>query len=202
MIVGCVDWAAAERALAGQHDSGDQFLIRRREDGVLVAAIDGLGHGVEAARAARLAAAVLDAHADQTLITLMNRCHTALCGTRGVTMSLARFVARDSVVVWLGVGNVEGVVVFSHNRAKSAELLLQGGVVGGHLPPLVASTVSVAPDDTLVFATDGVAPAFADSIIRTDSPQVIADRTLRQHAKPTDDALVVVARYVKPAVES
>jgi hypothetical protein len=33
-------------------------------------------------------------------------------------------------------------------------------------------------------------------LVRSDSPQQIADRILKRHFKGTDDALVLVARYV------
>ena len=52
------DWPAqlergiAERALPGEERSGDHAVFVTRSDGALVAAIDGLGHGGEAADAA------------------------------------------------------------------------------------------------------------------------------------------------------
>ncbi len=39
--------------LAGQMESGDQYLVKELDHSVLIAVADGLGHGVEAAFAAK-----------------------------------------------------------------------------------------------------------------------------------------------------
>ena len=50
--------------------------------------------------------------------------------------------------------------------------------------------------DVLVIATDGVEPDFADGLALAGSPSEIARRALERHRKPTDDALVLVLRYL------
>ena len=59
-----------------------------------------------------------------------------------------------------------------------------------------ASEVSVAPGDTLVFATDGVRHEFTAEISISEPPQRLADQILARFGKGTDDALVLVARYL------
>src|SRR5437867_365164 len=49
-----VHWAVATLALEGERESGDLHLVQPVTDGVLIAVVDGLGHGEEAAAAARL----------------------------------------------------------------------------------------------------------------------------------------------------
>jgi serine/threonine protein phosphatase PrpC len=171
---------------------------------VLVAVVDGLGHGLEASRAAALAVATLESHIGETVMSLTRRCHDALFGTRGVVMSLARFAPKDQTVTWLGVGNVEGSLL---RRKKSAgapdePLVVRGGVVGHHLPALIASILTVSPLDTLILTTDGIAGGFTStwegSVTSTwEGPaQVVADGILDAHGKGSDDALVLVARYL------
>src|SRR5437870_3753009 len=48
-----IDWGVATLAHAGEKESGDLHLVKQVGRGVLVAAVDGLGHGAEAAAAAR-----------------------------------------------------------------------------------------------------------------------------------------------------
>ena len=73
------------------------------EGGALVAAIDGLGHGGDAADAAAAAAAVLSAHPDDDPVHLIDACHEALARTRGAVMTLAWF---DLVTAaWAGPGS-------------------------------------------------------------------------------------------------
>ena len=51
-----IEWGVASRALPGQPTSGDLNVVKSFPDGVLVAALDGVGHGEQAATAARIAA--------------------------------------------------------------------------------------------------------------------------------------------------
>jgi hypothetical protein len=50
--------------------------------------------------------------------------------------------------------------------------------------------------DTVILTTDGVRGGFADSLNLDDSAQMIADHILNRHAKNTDDALVLVIRFL------
>jgi negative regulator of sigma-B (phosphoserine phosphatase) len=190
-------WATAGRPLLGERESGDLHLVEPFSAGVLFAALDGLGHGDEAALAARVAVDRLRPHAGDGVIALVQRCHEALVETRGVAMSLASFDAREGTLAWLGVGNVEGVLVRADRDADRPRelLMLRGGVVGYRLPALRAAELSVAPGDVLVFATDGVDSAFASEATVGEEPQLLADRILGKWGKATDDALVLVARF-------
>jgi hypothetical protein len=49
--------------------------------------------------------------------------------------------------------------------------------------------------DTLIMATDGVKPEFADDAAIGGDPKQVAARLLSQHSMQRDDALVFVARY-------
>ena len=193
-----IDWGVATLALPGQAESGDRGVVKPFPNGVLVAVVDGLGHGQEAAAAAKIAAEKVERYAHESVITLLRRCHERLKATRGVVMSLVSFNARNATLTWLGVGNVEGVLLRANVNARPAResLLLRGGVVGYQLPPLRTSVLPVTRGDTLIFATDGIRDGFAEGLPLSDPPQHIADRILVQHGKGTDDALVLVARYV------
>lgn len=193
-----IDCGVAALTLEGQSASGDRHLVKPFPHGVLVAVVDGLGHGPEAAEAAELAVRTLESHAEQPVISLVKRCHDILRGTRGAVMSLASYSADDSTIMWLGVGNVEGVLLRQPHKTNQdrESLLLRGGVLGTQLPPLSAAVVPVSWGDILILASDGIRTAFAGGVIMTDPPQRIADRILAEHKKATDDALVLVSRYL------
>ncbi|TMB43940.1 MAG: stage II sporulation protein E (SpoIIE) [Deltaproteobacteria bacterium] len=192
-----IEWGVAELALGGQVENGDCCVVQPFAGGVLLAAVDGLGHGHEAAAAARIAAATLGQFASEPLAALFYRCHEGLRHTRGVVMSLASFHAGEPTMAWCGVGSVAGVLqrVGPFGSPASDTLLLRSGVVGSHLPPLRASTYAVNPGDTLILATDGIRPGFAEELLPLVPPQPAADRILSRYARGTDDALVLVARY-------
>ena len=196
LSVPVVEWGVAALPIPGQTVSGDRHVVKPFPRGLLVAAVDGLGHGDEAAAAAEIAVRVLETHSHESVLSLVERCHESLRMTRGVVMSLGSFSARGTLT-WVGVGNVEGRLTRASPGAdrRSVSLLLQGGVVGGKLPNLSSAAVLVDPGDTLIFATDGVRGDFREDLTQREPPQRIADRILAEYGKRTDDALVVVARY-------
>jgi negative regulator of sigma-B (phosphoserine phosphatase) len=193
-----IEWAVASRALTGQSVSGDVPAVVATENGVVVAAMDGLGHGKEAAAAAEIAAETLKIHAEEPLTEIILRCHEALRRTRGVAISIASFDVRHNTMTWTGIGNVDGALFRAASNALPARetLLLRGGVVGYSLPAQRTATLSVAPGDTLVFATDGVGVGFRYGSMQGRSAQELADEILFRHGRERDDALVLAARYV------
>ena len=195
---GLLECGLAGEPLAGQPESGDLGLVLPFPGGILVGALDGLGHGDEAAAAARAAADVLRSQPDAPVIWLVRECHEALGETRGVVMSLASFSARYATMTWIGIGNVEGLLVRANADASRPRetLLLRGGVVGFKLPELGAAVLPVGRGDTLVLATDGIRNDFADGLSLAHPAQQVADQILARHAKKTDDALALVAVVV------
>jgi len=190
-----IEWAVASLPLAGQPRSGDLHVVESFSGGTVVGVVDGLGHGEEAGEAADIAVQTIEAHPESPVDDLVERCHERLKGTRGVAMTLASFRSVDHTMSWLGVGNVEGVLLRSAEGASGHEGVVQrGGVVGFSLPPLRAGVVHVFAGDTLILATDGIRPGFTGSVVLGEPAQRTADRILARSGRESDDALVLVAR--------
>ncbi len=196
-----VEWGSAGVPIEGEVESGDAHVVVGFPYGVLVGLVDGLGHGPEAAAAAREAIRLLEAHAGEPVLDLVERCHEALRHTRGAVMSLASFDARVASITWIGVGNVEGILLRAPGAAAPSResIALRGGIVGYRLPPLTAATLCVSPGDTLVMASDGIRSGFVAHLAARDDPQEMAESILARYARGSDDALVLVARYVGAA---
>lgn len=195
---GILSWGSATVPMAGETECGDRCLVQPSARGMLVAAVDGLGHGSEAARAAQLAVDVLQqAKGDETLSTLMQRCHEHLSGSRGVVMSLAEVDVGNRQLSWLGVGNVEGRLARfqAYGHQPCQELLLRPGIVGVELPKLREAMETIARRDLVVLASDGVDPEFYDAIDHGSEPADIAGKIVHEHHHGKDDAVVVVARF-------
>ena len=192
-----VEWGVAERQKPGETLSGDLHMVKTLETGVLLAVVDGLGHGEAAAEAASLALNAVEEHSYKSLAEIMENCNRKLHGTRGVVMSLALLNALDNSMEWLGVGNVEGVLFRSTTDGKPARefLLLACGVVGGQLPPLRKAVLDIARGDTVVFATDGIRRGFDDNMVLLKGPRETAQGILERDGLGTDDALVLVATF-------
>ncbi|HEX4622651.1 MAG TPA: SpoIIE family protein phosphatase, partial [Myxococcaceae bacterium] len=159
-----LQWGWAGHAF--EEPSGDVHLVVPFDGGVLVALLDGLGHGREAAAASASAAAVLEANAGEPAPSLVRRCHFSLRHTRGAVMSLASFNWREGAMTWIGVGDVEAVLLRAPDPpGRSDETLSRrGGVMGFQLPPLRSDTLTLCSGDTLIMATDGIRTAFSQGI--------------------------------------
>lgn len=188
------EYGVAKFVLPGERESGDQHFVCCNESGVLVAAIDGIGHGAEAANAARAAIDVLKSGVGEPIISLVTECHEKLRSTRGVVLSLASLDVKHGLMTWLGVGNVQGVLMRADKKLGSETLLLRGGVVGDHLPQLQAAVLPVSQGDLLVFATDGIRTDFARTLSALENLQRAAERIMKSFCNQSDDALVLALR--------
>lgn len=190
-----ISWGVAEAPMVAGTESGDAHVVRQLPEGVLAAVIDGIGHGCEAAAAARIAGHTLTSSPHEDTVSLVWRCHDALKATRGVVMTLL-FFSPSGAMTWVAVGNIEGVIFRcdSNGRVRSNHVVLRGGVIGHQLPPLRAECLTLLPHDTVVLATDGIRPEFSDDFVPGDEPQALADGIMARYRKGTDDALVLVAR--------
>src|SRR5260370_34998404 len=103
-----IEYAVAAVPAPGETESGDLHAVIPTQRGALVAVIDGSGHGAEAASAARVAVATLEAHPNEGGIQLLQRWHERLRGTRGAVMSLGPLDGIENTITRLGVGNIEG----------------------------------------------------------------------------------------------
>ena len=191
-----LEWDTAAMPMPGENVLGDRPVVAFAGQHVLLAVIDGLGHGPEAATAAQLAADTLR-HSAQEVVSAVLDCDRVLAHTRGAALSLASIDGREHTMTWLGVGNVEARLLHGANPVPVSEsLLLHTGIVGHALPHLTPRTIPLARGDLVIIATDGIRRDFADDLMPRGSCREIADRILQHHAVGSDDALVLVARYL------
>lgn len=193
----CIDWAACGRPLPGEGVSGDVAISVAGANQTVLAVIDGLGHGLEAAAAAECARDVIAVHAEEPPAVLLQLCHAALAHTRGVTMTVASIDCDAHEIHWVGVGNVRAKLV---RRVEGpgvqlvSRALLYSGTVGYSMPDVRVSSVGVLPDDLVVMATDGIGADFFADVAIGQPVDRIAASILERHGKSSDDALVAVAR--------
>src|SRR5262249_13716865 len=140
-----LEWGIASAPLAGQPGSADFGLVEPFPGGALIAAIDVLGHGPEATAAAEETARLLRNEPSLRVDALLRRCHKGLRRKRGGAICLASVDAAKASLEWLGVGNIEGMVVRgSIDPVHPHERLVQSpGWVGFQLPSLSPRALSL-----------------------------------------------------------
>jgi phosphoserine phosphatase RsbX len=197
-VAGPIDWGSAGRPLHGHAESGDLAVIEAFDDRLVIAVIDGLGHGPGAASAAAVAAAEVRKTMSRPVGEIFAACEVPMRTTRGAVMSLAAFDSSAHGMTWAGLGNVEGVLVRSDPTQPREGLLLRGGVLGSGSAPVRPKPLRLERGDLVVLTSDGIRTGFAASLKRDAPVQELADQILRDWHRPEDDAIVVVARWIAP----
>jgi len=178
---------AAIRPKPGEAECGDSYLVCPQGNETLVAVIDGLGHGPEAAAASRTARKYIVEHQEDSLRSLMEGLHQAMMRTRGAAVTLLRFQPDTGEMSHAAVGNVEVAGLFR----ESVRPLCTPGVVGCNLRKVVEKRFSIRSGDILVAHTDGVSRRFDLERYRHLGAQALADAVLADWGKDHDDATCV-----------
>jgi negative regulator of sigma-B (phosphoserine phosphatase) len=184
---------SAVRALLGEVISGDGIVVVDQGPELLVGLCDGVGHGHAAAHAAHTFCRTVREVAAEPIERIMDACHTALAGKRGVAAMLVRFNAPRGEGEFAGIGNITARHLERGARDWS---LLAGrrGVLGSSFRASMVTRFDFAPGDVLVAHTDGVSSRARAPHLAYPSAQGMADAFLAAHAKPHDDASCVVVR--------
>lgn len=191
-----LDIGVAVFTMPGQNESGDLHIVASFEGGTLLAVVDGIGHGAEAAKVARIAGDILAGNPAKPPVELIKNCHDELHGTRGVVMSVAVFNHAAKIMTWAGVGNVQGNLISMDAMSQPRTLLLSSGTLGQQLGSVYPTTLAIRPGDTLIFTSDGIREDFYQGLNLKQSPQQLANDILARSARRTDDALVLTGRWL------
>jgi anti-sigma regulatory factor (Ser/Thr protein kinase) len=177
----------------GELVCGDGWAWR----GQTIVLVDGLGHGIEAARAAETATRAFLSNATDSCEQIVQRLHRALAPTRGAAVAVVRIDAAAHSVGFVGVGNISAAVI---DRGRVQHMISHNGTAG-HVAPRIREFRYGFPDDALVIMhSDGVGShwdiAGYPGLI-AQHPAMIAGLLLRDHRRERDDAAVVVARIAR-----
>ncbi len=186
-------FGVATRARRNDVHNGDAFVLKHWADGALAGVIDGLGHGVEAERAAQAARAYVEDHFDLPIASLFRGVGQVCRRTRGVVMGLARFHLEARVHV-ASVGNVEVRLLGGPQRPN---LVVRRGILGVNAPAPVVTTHDWTQESTLVLHSDGLHSHWSMNTlpgVPWAAPAEAAQALLRAQGKDDDDATVLVVR--------
>ncbi|MEA5387866.1 SpoIIE family protein phosphatase [Haloarculaceae archaeon H-GB11] len=171
--------------------NGDSFILKRWNDEALVGVIDGLGHGVDAHKAAMAAKGYVERHYDNSIQSIFSGAERACRGTRGVVMALARFDWDEETVTFGSVGNIN----YKIDGGGDVRLITRRGVVGGNGPDPAVTSTEWRPDYRLALFSDGATSHWEwqdYSRLHGKPATVIARGLLNDLGKDHDDATVLV----------
>jgi hypothetical protein len=178
----------------GEEVAGDGWLLEPSGDYRTVLVVDGLGHGPNAARAARAATNAFAAHPAATPAALMQICHGALAATRGAAGAAARVAAAKKQGSFAGVGNIACRVEWTDQRRQ---LVSHSGTLGHVMRRVQEFEFGFPAGALLILHSDGLSTHWAS----TDYPGLaskhaglIAAVLYRDHDRGRDDVTVVVLK--------
>jgi anti-sigma regulatory factor (Ser/Thr protein kinase) len=189
--------AVLGRNFVGQRTSGDDALVLRRGATLLLALVDGLGHGPDAREPARLAIEVVRGRPDASPAAMVLAADEALRGSRGAVMSVVRLDEAAGALAHAGLGNVTTSV---RGAAGSRSYAGANGVLGMRSPRrqrIAEDDGALAPRDLVVMFTDGLRTRLdldAAQAVLARHPLVLAQALLERFGRDNDDATLIVAR--------
>ena len=183
-----IELAWRARPARGELACGDVVVVAPAGEDILVALIDGLGHGPEAARAAEAAGEFLRANSKRPLEPLFEACSAAIATTRGVAMAVLRIVNEPFVLEHAGVGNVALRVI----TREPVNAVPYPGVVGKRMRKVRATRSTLHSNDLLVLHSDGISSRMRLDQLRAESAEGSVEAIMLAHAKSHDDASCVV----------
>jgi negative regulator of sigma-B (phosphoserine phosphatase) len=174
--------------MPGQSANGDAVVVRRDdEDRVLIAVIDGLGHGPVAAEASGAAVAQLEKTSLAIpVLETMQMLHDGLSATRGAAATLCIFRGRHIEVC--AVGNV-GLSCLG----ATVPIVLSPGVLGHRVPKFRVCGSELRPGARLALASDGISTRFRLAEFERMRPMDACKAILARHRKTEDDATILIA---------
>ncbi|MGZ5415798.1 MAG: ATP-binding SpoIIE family protein phosphatase [Nocardioides sp.] len=187
--------AGLTRTIAGESECGDAYAVRQApDDEMLLLAVDGLGHGPLAARAATSATRIFRESREVSPGALMEEVHRGLTNTRGAAAAIGHLEVQRGRLTYAGVGNIAGRIVTAE---RSRGLATHPGIVGHNAPVVRETTYDLAPDSWIVLHSDGLSEKWDISEypgVLHHSPLVLAATLMRDAGNVRDDASALVTK--------
>lgn len=189
-----LEWVSISSPMFVGDPSGDAFYLESTASGVRFAALDGRGHGPEAAHAAEVIVASMRAQPDVAIEALLKQANQDASDTRGAAITLVSYDVAARRITWVALSNVVGSLSDPDQRRQAPKI---SGFLGFRFPDaLPVETQDVAPGTTMILATDGLDPSIGEaSIDPTQSLPSQARSLFHQMRRGTDDALLVLLRF-------
>ncbi|RUM45722.1 MAG: hypothetical protein DSY46_02175 [Hydrogenimonas sp.] len=174
--------------------NGDGYLIKKYEgDKVLIAILDGAGHGAKAQEATQQTKNIIAENYKLPLDQILHKCDTFLRkihSGRGVELGLLRITS--TYAEFSGIGHI-GV---HSNRESHLSFPMQNGRLAWALPKKILMTRYSKPDHFMIILhTDGIVNNnFHTFYDFQATAQSIAVDLFNQYAQSDDDATVIIVK--------
>lgn len=183
--------------LAGEEMCGDAWAVSHSGGHRTVLVVDGLGHGPQAAEAARTAVEGFFKQPAAPLEMILRVLDGLLRSTRGVAASVARVDPRNGSLRYAGVGNITGILI---DGVTHRNLISHNGTLGHQARKFQEFQYPWAAGNLLVLHSDGLTTQWKiddQPGLRMRDPAVIASVLVRDFSRGRDDASAFVLAHAE-----
>ncbi len=180
--------------IKGEDVCGDGWGVRQTAEAVLLMVVDGLGHGILAADAAREAERIFAQSRSDSPTPILQDSHDALRKTRGAAMAIASLNLERGIMSFAGLGNIGASIVTPDGSRGMAS---HNGTVGHQMQKIQEFTFPWNPPSLLIMHSDGLNTRWdfrGYPGIWNKHPALIAGLLYRDFSRERDDITVLVAR--------
>ncbi len=182
---------------SGEEVCGDGWKCELLADQSVCLVADGLGHGVNAAVAARATMQVLTEHRGKAPAEIVERAHAALRSTRGAALAIAQLDHRYDTLHFCGVGNISAAIAANGNVRQMVSL---NGTAGVEVRKITEFNYPWSGDSILIMHSDGLMTRWDLQLYPTliqRHPSLIAAVLYRDFNRNRDDVTVLVVKAAK-----
>lgn len=179
-------------AIDGETLSGDAWATSDDDTTFLV--VDGLGHGIFAADAARVAVETFSKCQNLAPTAILERMHGAMRSTRGAAAAIAKVNRAERRILFAGIGNITCMVL---SESRTQNMVSHNGTLGHQLRRVQQFEYSYAPGDLLLMQSDGLTTHSKKGLparLFGQPPMVIAPFIFSEQVRGRDDATLLVNR--------
>jgi anti-sigma regulatory factor (Ser/Thr protein kinase) len=180
----------------GERQCGDAWACAPDADRTMALLVDGLGHGWEAAEAAKQAVNIFRKRVHSRPSEILGYIHDGLKKTRGAVAAVVEICPRQGSLVYAGVGNISAVIM---SGGTSRSLVSHNGTLGVAAPRIQEFKSEWPADCVFVIHSDGLQSRWDLSStsypgLLARHPALIGGALLRDFRRQRDDASVVVVK--------
>lgn len=186
------EFAVICAAMDGEELSGDGWAVS--DDGTTFLVVDGLGHGMFAADAARVAVEVFRKAQSLAPSTILERMHAAMRSTRGAAAAIAKVDTAGRRIQYSGIGNISSTLV---NESRTQSLVSHNGTLGHQMRRVQQFEYTYSARDLLIMQSDGLSTQSKKGLpgsLLSQPPMVIAPLIFAEQLRGRDDATLLVSR--------
>jgi anti-sigma regulatory factor (Ser/Thr protein kinase) len=179
----------------GEYTSGDGFTYKKTDKYVKIMLADGLGHGPEANKAVKEAAAAFRVFPDYSPTETIRFLHNAIKKTRGAVINIVGYNFSEKTWSFTGVGNIQARL-FSAVNFKNH--MSYNGIVGHNIPNTMNDQIYSAEEyNQIMLCSDGIKTRIEMArypLMYKYDLTILAAAIYKDHARRSDDMSVVIAK--------